>query len=144
MVTSLNDIPELKFPFWDMDIHDTVYLFEEPIDYADDECCNLIPFGQDVRFQRWNLCHTVHVLMQPLRENEFNLSVAETIALQSATEVVPHTGAFFSMACNVVLHYAGRCRGQTREKYDISRTFRDYELGYIVAKLSVQFFLEFC
>jgi len=81
-----------------MDVHDTVYVFEEPYDYVEDECLNLIPFGQNARFQRWDMCHTIHLLLQPMEEKQKQLFYV----LQQAN--IPH----FSEDISDVLHHVSK------------------------------------
>ena len=74
---------------------------------------------------------------------EFELGIPDIISLHSAAEVVPHTGAFFAMACNIVLHYSGRCSGGLSLYPQSNVTFKPYMLGLMVGKLSLALFQEF-
>jgi len=95
--------------------------------------CNLDPSGY----------HNIFMYGMIIMYQEFRLSIPDLISIQSAIDVIPHTGIFFIMACNIILHYCGLCENSTCHPMEDTKKFQEYELGYCVAKVSIELFYEY-
>ena len=91
MVSSLDDLGRIEFLFTRPDVHDLVYVFEEPYDHLSTELNNLVPYGQDAHYQRWTKCHTIHVLIQPQEESRGQLYVLKRANVPHYSEDITMT-----------------------------------------------------
>ena len=56
--------------------------------------------------------HNIFLYYCLLMSTSFKLPLPELLAIHSASQMIPNSPAFFAMACHLVLHHTGKCKGQ--------------------------------